>query len=233
MPTTAPKPEGGERVLAPAGTHIGRVYRFMNLGTRFQEYQGKTKDYPDTLINITWELPTELHEFTKKSEDGTETTIEKPVVVSREFTLSMGSKSNLRPIVEGIIGATLKDEEAYNFDLEQLVGMASLVTISHKESQSNGKVYANVISTAPLVKGMEAPTPVNETEIFDVNTATQEEIEALPQFLKDKIYVSDEYKDRFDRATAEKRAEIQEEINKRRGVEPEQSEEINPEDIPF
>jgi len=218
MATKATRPEGGEKVLAPAGTHQARVYRFMNLGTRLQQYQGVDKDYKDTLINITWELPNELHEFTKKNADGTETTEKKPIVVSREFTLSMGSKSNLRPIVEGIIGTTLTDDEAYEFDLESLVGMASLVTINHKES-SKGNTYAKLVSTAPLIKGMEAPEAVNKPEIFDVKTATKEEIEALPTFLKDKIFVSDEFKARFKAATSNKVDSPQEEIN--------------PDDIPF
>lgn len=233
MATKATRPVGGERVIAPAGTFPARVCRFMNLGTRFQEYQGQLKAYPDTLINITWELPTEIHEFTKKNEDGTETTEEKPIVVSREFTLSMGKKANLRPIVEGIIGTQLTDDEAYDFELENLLGMASLITISHKEA-SNGNIYANVISTAPLIKGMTVPEAINKKVIFDVNLATKEEIDALPQFLKDKVVISDEYKDRFDPETLARRAGIQEEIDKRRSVLPDYSNtEITKEEIPW
>ena len=234
MATKATRPEGGERVIANAGTYPARVFKFMNLGTRLQEYKGQLKDYPDTLINISWELPTELHSFTKKNEDGSETTEEKPLVISREFTLSMGSKSNLRPIVEGIIGTSLTDDEAYNFDLEQLVGMTSLVTITHRVA-NNGNTYANVASTAPLIKGMEVKEAVNKPIIFDVNTATEEDIEALPAFLKEKVYASDEYKDRFDKETANRRAEIQNQIDEMRGVNSSAGAdtEINPEDIPF
>jgi hypothetical protein len=232
MATKANRPESGERVLVPAGTYPARVFKFMNLGARVQEYQGKPKDYPDTLINISWELPTELHQFTKKHPDGTETTEEKPLVISREFTLSMGIKSNLRPIVEGIVGATLTDEEAYNFDLEELIGMTSLVTISHKESKANGKIYANVVSTAPLIRGMSVSPAVNTPIIFNVSTATEEEIEALPQFLKDKVYESDEYKDRFDKETLERRKEIQNTIDNLRN-QPKPEDELEEDEIPF
>jgi len=218
MATIAPRPEGGERVLAPAGTYPARVCKFMNLGTRIQEYQGQPKDYPDTLINLTWELPTKLKEFTTKNDNGTEKVEEKPIVISREFTLSMGPKSNLRPIVEGIIGTTLSDDEAYNFDIESLLGMACLITINHKES-STGNTYAKVVSTAPLIKGMEVPEAINEKIIFDVNTATKEQIEALPQFLKYKVTISDEFKKRF--------------VNTTSPVTTGTTESINPEDIPF
>ena len=234
MPTVAPKKEV-ERVLAPAGTFPARVFKFMNLGTRFQEYKGQLKDYPDTLINISWELPTELNKFTVKKEDGSEEEVEKPFAVSREFTLSMGKKSNLRPFVEGIIGTQLTDDEAYNFDLEELLGKACLITIAHRKSEKNGNTYANVISATPLIKGMEMPEAVNEQRIFNVNDSSLEDIEALPEWLRDKVKESDEYKERFDPATAERRANIEEEL-KKRGVSNEDKypeEEINPEDIPF
>jgi len=229
MSTKANKPQA-TRTIAPAGTHVARVFKFMNLGTRFQEYKGVQKAYPDTLINISWELPTELNKFTVKKEDGTEEEVEKPFAISREFTLSMGSKSNLRPFVEGIIGTSLSDDEAYNFDIESLLGMTSLITIAHKVA-SNGNTYANVISASPLIKGMEEPPQVNESAIFDVNKATEEQIEALPTWLKEKVYESDEWKNRFDKDTADRRKDIQDTVDKLRGVKPE--EEITDADIPF
>jgi hypothetical protein len=193
MPTKATAPTK-TFTLTPAGTHVARVFKFMNLGTRYQEYKGEMKDYPDTLINISFELPNELNTFTVKNEDGTEEKVEKPFAISREFTLSMGPKSNLRPIVEGIIGTPLTDEEAYAFDLESLVGMTCLVTIAHKKSKDGDRTFANLVSTAPLMKGMVAPEAFNKPVIQNVNDMTVEEIEALPEWLANKMKVSDEYK---------------------------------------
>lgn len=185
------------REPVPSGTHLGIVYKVMNLGSRVQEYLGTMKDHPDTLITITFELPAEKRPFTTKSEDGTETTVEKPLVISREFVLSMGPKSNLRPFVEGIIGVKLTDEEAYAFDLEDLIGKACLVNVIHKVSSKNGNTYANITTTAPLMKGMAVPEQYNKNDIFDINTCSFEAVEALPQFIKDKVIISDEYKKRF------------------------------------
>ena len=61
------------------------------------------------------------------------------------------------------------------------------------------------------MKSMQAPVLVNPVVIFDVKTATKEEIEALPKFIQEKITISDEYKKRFAGAV----------------------DEINPDDIPF
>lgn len=189
--------QSAPREPVPSGTHLGICYRVMNLGTRLQEYMGTMKDHPDTLITLTFELPNEKKKFTVKSDDGTEQEVEKPLVISREFVLSMGPKSNLRPFVEGIIGVKLTDEEAYAFNLEDLLGRPCLVNVIHKVSPKNGNTYANITTTSPLMKGMEVPKQYNKNNIFDVNEVEQDEIFALPQFIQDKIIVSDEYKKRF------------------------------------
>lgn len=184
--------------VAPAGTHVARVYRFMNLGTRLQEYQGVTKDYPDTLVTFTLELPNELNEFEyENKETGEKEKVSKPFVISREFTLSMGSKSNLRPFIEGIIGKKLSDEEAGEFDIESIIGKVCQATVTHAPSKDGTRTYANLTSVAPLMKGIEVPEVVNKPLVQDINLMTEEEIEALPQFLQTKIKISDEYKARF------------------------------------
>lgn len=234
MPTTAPVKQTTYKV-APEGTHVARVVRFINLGTRFQEYKGERKAYPDTLVRFTLELPNELDEFEyEDKETGEKKQVSKPFVISREFTLSMGSKSNLRPFVEGVIGTSLTDEEAGAFDIETLVGKACQATVKHVKSADGSRTYANLNTTAPLMKGVEAPAQVNESIIQDVKLMSDEEIDKLPDFLQEKIKASDEWKERFDEETQNRRKEIGEQIKGMvgtRAVQPE--EEINPEDIPF
>ena len=91
-PLVAPRSQ--ERILAPEGTHKARLVGLVQLGTVPVEWAGETKWLEK--VRLTFELPEELHKF---KEDETE----KPVVISQEYTLSMGEKSNLRPVVEGII----------------------------------------------------------------------------------------------------------------------------------
>jgi len=191
---TAPK---NERKLVPEGTHVARLYKFMNLGTRFQMFEGRKKDFPDTLITLTFEVPNEIDKFTVTKEDGTTEEVEKPLVITREFTLSMGPKSNLRPFVNGILGTNLGDDEAYSFDLENLVDKYCLISVIHKPSLDGSKTYAKVVSASPLMKGQIPPPPFNKNQVFNVNTASKEDIDALPEFLKEKITVSDEYRKRF------------------------------------
>lgn len=231
MPTTAPVATK-TFTLTPAGTHVARVYGFLNLGTRLQEYQGQPKDYPDTLVRFTLELPLELNEFEYEDKDtGEKVKVSKPFVISREFTLSMGKKSNLRPFVEGIIGTSLTDAEAGAFDIETLVGMTCQATITHAKSKDGQNTYANLTSVAPLMKGINVPEPINEPKIQDVKTMTMEEINELPQFLQDKITISDEFKARFDEEEIARKKAIQDEIDARRGVSDIQAE--DPQATPF
>jgi hypothetical protein len=186
-----------DRPLVPHGTHLGILYQIRNLGTRLQEYLGKPKEYKDTLVTFTFEFPHVRSQFDVKNDDGSTESVDKPLVLSREFVLSMGAKSNLRPFVEGILGVKLTDEEAYAFNLEDLLGKACLVSVIHRESKTTGKTYANIAGTTPLMKGMEVPERYNSMNVFDINTATEEEIATLPEFIQEKVKVSDEYKKRF------------------------------------
>lgn len=170
------------RVLPTPGTKIARVVGIIYIGTVETEWEGNKKN--TFKIRVTWELPDELASF--KEGDP-----EKPFTVSREFTFSMGNKSALRPIVEGIIGTSLSDEEAANFDIEAILGMASLLSISIDEGQK-GK-YVSVKTTASLLKGMECPPQVNPKKVISYLDWNQEEFDKLPDFIKEKMMVSQEY----------------------------------------
>ena len=151
----APKQQT-ERVLAPAGTQLATCVGLIQIGTVETEYMGEKKDVEK--IRLTFELPEELHEF--KDGDG-----KKPLVVSQGYTHSMGSKSNLRPIVEGILGVALQDEEAYAFDIEELLGKSCLLTLAHRESKTGNK-YVFIQSTSPLMKSMTKPAQINESKLL-------------------------------------------------------------------
>lgn len=180
----APKPKSTYEAV-PAGTHVARLYSIINLGTSSFEFKGEMKT--STKIRLTFELPGEMREFGDDKEL-------KPMAISREFGFSMGKKSHLRPFVEGMLGVALHDEEAYNFEIEDLLGRTCLLSVSHTEK--DGNVYSNINSASPLMKGMVAPEGINPTSILDVNTATPEQVEALPSFLRDKIKASEEWKTR-------------------------------------
>lgn len=179
----APKPQNKPRELVPAGSHMARVVGIIYLGTVKGSWQGKeTESYK---IRLTWELPNEMRKF-KEDEP------EKPMVISKEVGFSMGKKSTLRPIVEGIIGTSLTDEEAYGFDIEKLIGMPCIISVIQEEKGDFGK-FSTMKTAAPLMKGTECPPQITETKILSYDSWNQEYFDSLPDFIKDKIKSTPEY----------------------------------------
>ena len=171
-----------EYPLAPAGTFIARVVSIIDLGTQKTSWQGVEKDTPQ--INISFELPTELHEF--KEGEG-----KKPFVISNTYSHMMGKKAKLRPITEAILGVALKDEEAYSFDHDELIGLPCQLTVVHTEK--DGNTYANIGSISHLLKGLACPPQVNPSKILSFEKWSDELFKSLPEFLRKKIESSPEY----------------------------------------
>jgi hypothetical protein len=182
----APKPKAFDPV--PKGSHVARLYQIIHLGTTHFEYKGEAKS--SNKIRLTFELCNERKVFTEGEEA-------KPYSISREFGWNMSPRGKLRPFIEGMLGVALDDDEAYNIDIESLLGEACLVTVVHEEK--NGNTYANILNASPLPKGMEAPATYNPTVFLSVEDATEEQILALPEFLRDKLYQSDEWAERMER----------------------------------
>lgn len=178
----------------PKGNHIARLYQLFHFGHIPTEYQGE-KRMTDT-VKFSFELCNETKVFKESDEP-------KPLSIStRDLTYSMGKKANLLKLVEGMIGEGLLEHEANAFDIEKLVGQACLLNVVH--TVKGDDTYANIQGASPLPKGMMAPAMFNEKRIIDIDTCTQEEIEALPEWLQDKFKMSEEYDKRFRGGSAAK-----------------------------
>lgn len=184
MPTVVPN-NSVEFKPVPAGSHAARCYQFVHIGTVTEVIQGK-----EVVLNkarFTFELPDELRD------DG------KPNVISEEFTLTMSKKGNLRKFLDGMLGHALTEEEAKSFDVESLIGKTCLLNVIHKISPSKGTTYAKINNASPLPKGMKCGEAVNPVLIINYTDAFDEMIiDTLPDFIKNKIKSSVEYKARVE-----------------------------------
>lgn len=169
----------------PAGTYVARCYQMIHIGTIEQEYMGEKKEM--NKIRISWELPTEMKVF--KQELG-----EQPYSVSKEFTLSMHEKANLRKFLESWRGKGFNEEEAKCFDVTKLLGKPCMLSVIHKTSKA-GKMYAEISSISTLPKKMECPDQVNDNFEFTYEPFDRKKFESLPDWLKDKIKSSREYRE--------------------------------------
>jgi len=79
------------RELIPTGNYIARCYKMIHIGTVEEVILGDKKIL--NKVRIGWELPTELRVFNE--EKG-----EQPLVIDKEFTLSLYEKSALRGVLK-------------------------------------------------------------------------------------------------------------------------------------
>ena len=167
-----------------AGTYAARCYQMIHIGTTEENILGQVKKL--NKVRITWELPTETKVF--KEENG-----EQPHVISKEFTLSMNEKATLRKFLEGWRGQSFTEKEAESFDITVLLGKPCMLSIIHKQAK-NGNTCAEISSVSSVPKGMNVPDQINPSKELNYDKFDWELFETLPDFIKDKMKQTDEFK---------------------------------------
>lgn len=179
---------GGDFKLIPAGVHIGRCFRIVDLGTQEEEYQGELKLMPK--IAIYWELHGE-------DEDGNPLMMDngEPMFIWQEYTKSLGQKAKLRAALEAWRGKPFTEEELKGFDITKLLNAYCMVNVTHKTSQK-GRTYANVSSLTPLPAALRhaKPQPILPSAIFDLDNFNEALFNTFHDKLKEKINNSIERK---------------------------------------
>lgn len=181
---TATNEGGGNFTPVPAGTYAARCFSMVHIGTITENVKGIDKVM--NKVRISWELPTELKEF--KEGEG-----EKPYVVSKDFTLSLFEKATLRKFLDSWRGKGLTEDEAKSFDVSRLLGVPCMLAIAHKTS-AGGKLYAEVTSVSPVMKGLTVPPQINSTFVLDYDNFSFDAFNTLPEFIRKKMESSAEYK---------------------------------------
>jgi hypothetical protein len=180
---------GVKRELIPAGNYVARCYSMVHIGTIDEVILGETKRM--NKVRITWELPTELRVF--KEENG-----EQPMVISQEFTLSMNEKANLRKFLESWRGKGFTEDQAKSFDITKLLGVPCMLSIIHKQTKK-GNEFETISSIAAMPKGLECPAQVNKNFEFNYEDKFDATVlDSFPDFIKDKMKTSLEYKKRMN-----------------------------------
>lgn len=114
-------------------------------------------------------------------------------MVSRDYTKSLNEKSNLYKMLVSWRGRDFVDDE--NVDLSTLLGQPCLINISHRGK--DGKVFADVGTVTPLMKGQQPLGRTHDLTAFDIKYDTAEEKKAtldafneLPEYIRNKIMKS-------------------------------------------
>jgi hypothetical protein len=118
---------------------------------------------------------------------------EKPLSISKEFTLSMNEKANLRKFLQSWRGAEFTKEQAEKFDITALLGVPCMLSVIHKTSGA-GKVYDEITSVSKMPKGMTCPAQVNPNFELNYEKFDKAKFDSLPDFIKNKMIMTEEYK---------------------------------------
>lgn len=185
MAITAKSSGKAPRELIEPGNYLARCYQMIQIGTVTENIMGVEKTLHK--VRIGWELPTELRVF--KEENG-----EQPLVINREYTLSLHEKSRLRADLKSWRGKDFTDEEAAGFDISKLIGKTCMLNIIHKPSKDNTRFFEEIAGVATLPKGYECPEAYNPPMLLEYENFDWDLYDRLPDFIKDKIRSSEEFK---------------------------------------
>jgi hypothetical protein len=173
------------RELIPAGNYVARCFSMIELGTVPENYMGETKQLRK--VRITWELPTETKVFDEKKGP-------QPLAISKEFTLSMHEKGNLRKMLASWRGKDFTDDEAKSFDITKLLGKPCMLNIIHKPGKSDpSKIYEEIAGVTSIPKGFNVPEQVNKTQELYYDNFNEDLFNSLPDFIKTKMQTSVEW----------------------------------------
>ena len=204
MSLTAKGGEFKEREPVPEGSHPAVCVGVIDLGTQTNEVYGGARHE----VLVMWELPEVRIEWEK---DGHKTNL--PRSISRRFTLSLNPKANLCPFLEAWRGKKFTPQELDGFDVGQIAGHACFLGVVHKPSPKGG-MRAVVASVMPWPRTMQAAKPKAEGRViaWDLDEMSGPELPAeLPEWVRDVIKKSAEYRAMIDKVPGERGAVVEDE----------------------
>ncbi len=151
------------KIKPPEGSHQAVLVDVIDLGMQDHSYMGESKGKVHKCA-LVWQIDETNPETGGRFE------------LSKEFTVSMGEKANLRKFLGAWRGKSYSDQEAADgAPLHKLEGVNGIMQIEHKQSKSNpDRTYTNIVSLVPLMKGTPkiAPEKYTRAEFWKDQIAT-------------------------------------------------------------
>ncbi|WP_128545105.1 phage replication initiation protein, NGO0469 family [Larkinella soli] len=174
-----------QRELVPEGNHIARCYMMVEVGKVMETFEGSDPRLTPKAI-LGWELPMKKKVFS--AEKG-----EEPFTITKEYSLFMSEKANLRKDLESWRGKVYTEEQARKVDITAILGHPCMLNIVHKASKT-GKIYAKIASITPMPEGFTCPAQITPTLLFSWDSFTPAKLAALPEWIQNKLKESEQYR---------------------------------------
>ena len=163
---------------APIGNWVARCFGIIDIG---HQYNAKyDQSHPKVILQF------ELLDTETRAKDGS------PITVNKIYSAYMSEKAHLRRDMESWRGKAFGADEKDAFLITKVAGQFALLNIVHSE---DGK-WANIEGVTAIPKQMREnlPAAVNKILLFDLNDHTKEQLEALPNWMQQKIAGSEEFR---------------------------------------
>lgn len=161
---------GGNFERPTDGTHTGRCFQIIDMGSQTGKFG------PKDTVRLVFEL-------TAADSEG------KRFIVSKEYTKSFSTKSNLYRDISAWRGKPLTDEDL-PFDISKLLGQPVMLGINNVSKGE--KTYTNIISYMTPPAGVEIAELVADTLIYQIAAHDAVTFAKLPEFVQKRIAKSPE-----------------------------------------
>ena len=172
------KEKGGDFTPLPAGSHISRCFAVVSLGTQ------QNPMFPASFkVMLMFEVPGERIKVDNE---------DRPMVIQKEYTLSLSEKANLRHDLESWRGRQFTKQELEGFEVEKVLGQPCMLSVIQKTT-GKGKTYGAISGISGLPKGVQCPPAFHKTIHFEIEDGKAEAYNALPDWIKKKIDACEEW----------------------------------------
>ena len=172
----------------PPGSHLGRLYRIVDIGTQQGTWQDKIIQQRKLIFHF------ELHG--EDMQGAPLTTDEgKPLIVTKYYNRSLNEKSTLRKHLQAWLNIDF-DKLEEGFDVKSLLGKFVMLGITNYVDKK-GETRASVESLSPIpsiIQKAGLPEGVNPLFLFDLDKFDSEKYESLSDGIKGLIQNSPEYR---------------------------------------
>ena len=181
----------------PAGSHLARCYRIIDLGTQKTEWQGNIKHQRKIMVQF------EVH---GQDDDGYElvTANGEPLSISKNYTLSLGENSGLRKDLKSWRKRDFTPEELKGFELKNILGQWAMLTVTVSPGK-DGREYTNISAINPVhasVKSAGLPAFHNKAFMFSISDPDMDLFNTFGDKLKAKITSSPEWQARSKKSVS-------------------------------
>lgn len=165
----------------PEGTYLAVCNMLVDLGVQKNETYGNSS----RKVLVGWEIPEETIDIDGQPHSRT---------IRKKYTASLNEKASLRKDLAAWRGRDFTAQDLGAFDLHNIVGTSCMINVIHSEGQ-NGRTYANISAIMALPRGMAKGKLSEPALVFDLDTATLDDVDELPGWLGDMIKKSSTYQD--------------------------------------